>query len=160
MSYSTAKRPVLQTLNYLMVISIFSWAGALVAFAQEVPVPPKKATPAAVAACEEEHMKREGVEDLGSSQYREKIRDLCNKSVLGAPNVEVGKEPATNDYYYSADGGGFVYELSEDCDQVRIQNELIFICPEGKFKPVIRNNQSGFMPYEEPKPTVKPSETP
>lgn len=121
---------------------------------------PKQQVEQEVSKCVEEYMRSESVNDLGQTQYREKISDLCNKSVLEAPKVTPGQEPATNDYYFSGDASGFVYDLNKECKQVRQQDELIFICPEGKFKPTIRNNQSGFMPYfteEEPaKTTEKP----
>ncbi|GHB26834.1 hypothetical protein GCM10007094_13920 [Pseudovibrio japonicus] len=132
-------------LTFLTGVSIAS------SFAQETPPPPEKATPAEVAECEEEWMKRSGTVDLGGSQYRDRIRDLCNTSVYDAPETVSGEEPATNDYFVSGrNNSGFVYELSDECQQVRLENELIYICPEGSFKPTIRNNQSGFMPYKAP----------
>lgn len=146
-----------RTLATLALLSGFSLSAAQ---AQETPPPPKQATPAEVVECEEDFMKREGKTDLGTSQYRDKIRDLCNKSVLGAQKSENGNEPATNDYYFSGDNSGFVYDLSDECQQVRIQDELIFICPEGKYKPTIRNNRTGFMPYTEPTEPIRPGEKP
>ncbi|WP_109316466.1 hypothetical protein [Pseudovibrio ascidiaceicola] len=160
MSYSTTAQLLSNSLRSLAILTFITGTGILTAQAQETPPPPKQATSAEVAECEEEHMKREGIADLGSSQYRDKIRDLCNKSVLEAPEVEPGKEPATNDYYFSGDNNGFVYELNEECQQVRLQDELIFICPEGKYKPTIRNNRTGFMPYTEPTDPIRPGEKP
>lgn len=160
MIYSTSMPHLKNMLRSLAVLAFISGTGMFSAQAQDIPPPPKQATPAEVVECEEEHMKREGLADLGDSQYRDKIRDLCNKSVHGAKKVEAGKEPATNDYYFSGDNNGFVYELNEECQQIRIQDELIFICPEGKYKPTIRNNQSGFMPYLEPVEPIRQGEKP
>ncbi|KZK95343.1 hypothetical protein PsAD46_00347 [Pseudovibrio sp. Ad46] len=160
MSYSTTAQLLSNSLRSLAILTFITGTGILTAQAQETPPPPKQATSAEVAECEEEHMKREGIADLGGSQYRDKIRDLCNKSVHGADKAEAGKEPATNDYYFSGDNNGFVYELNEECQQIRIQEELIFICPEGKYKPTIRNNQSGFMPYLEPVEPIRQGEKP
>lgn len=150
MNYSYSTRIIGNTLRSLMIFSFLSAFPFTASYAQETPPAPKKATPADVVACEEEFMKRENLPDLGGSQYRNKIKELCKKSVHDAPKVEPGKEPTTNEYYFSGDNNGFVYDLSDECQKVRIQEELIFICPEGKYKPTIRNNQSGFMPYIEP----------
>ncbi len=151
MSYSS-------TVKSLVVLSFLSGFSLTTAQAQDVPPPPKRATPAELVKCEEEYMSREPKADLGRSQYHDKIRDLCNKSVHGAQKSENGSEPATNDYYFSGNNNGFVYELDEECQQVRIDDELIFICPEGKYKPTIRNNRTGFMPVIEPVSPLKPSE--
>ncbi|SDR26072.1 hypothetical protein [Pseudovibrio sp. Tun.PSC04-5.I4] len=144
----------------IAVITVFCLSALANAQTTKTPTP-KQQMEREVSECVEDYMKREPTNDLGQSQYREKISDLCNKSVLEAPKVTPGEEPTTNDYYFSGDAGGFVYDLDKDCKQVRLQDELIFICPQGKFKPTIRNNQSGFMPYfveEEPAMTTEKPE--
>lgn len=154
MSYSsTTTQTIGNIARCIALLTILSGFGIASSFAQETPPPPpEKATSEDVAKCEEEWMKRSGTVDLGGTQYRDKIRDLCNTSVHDAPEAASGEEPAaTNDYFVSGrNNNGFVYELSDECQQVRLENELIYICPEGSFKPTIRNNQSGFMPYEAP----------
>ncbi len=157
MNYSITVRLLTNSLRSLAILPFISGAGMFTANAQETPPPPKQAMPAEVAECGE-YREREGTADLGEAQYRKKVSDLCNQSVHEAPAIEPGKEPATNDYYLSGENTGLVYELSEECQQARLQDELFFVCPDGKYKPTIRNNQSGFMLYAEPEVPLKPGE--
>lgn len=152
MSYSSTTTPAIGNIvRCVALLTFISGFGMASSVAEETPPPPpEKATPAEVTDCEREWMERSGAVDLGGTQYRDKIRDLCNTSVHGAPEETSGEAPATNDYFVSGGTSGFVYELGDECQQVRLASELIYICPEGRFKPTIRNNQSGFMPYEAP----------
>ena len=90
---------------------------------------------------------------LGHRHFIERSEQLGKKSIHERPATGQYAE----DFFFSGNEMGVIYELSKECYQVRLETELIFICPEGKYRPVIRNNRSGFVPIEPPdeRPPIK-----